>query len=317
MRTSHRQPFSGPTVHDITTSLLDFARRLKTLRRSVMDLDEGALKRVAEWGKGLEGFTDEHARHGLSFAQLVLEEARAGVGPYTDEQLFLLAIDVACCGLWLDDRFDKRVHETMPVNRDWVMGEDMTTRSTVEAQGFLLLRSRFETAAKAAKDYQLWFETARDTFRAYQANGLASRGALSWCYSEYLTVGEHSVVVLHLMAGVSLTHGLRMAERLSDPHVRQFVRHLCRAMRLQNDLASCERERIDGVRSNAVLMLERFASPQDAMAFVSAELEGYRRLMAIDVESLGAQDPLVCVGSALWSAAQHFYVVNTARYSRG
>lgn len=280
-----------------------------------LELDERVLKRVLAWAEDLEGFTDQHARHGLTFAQLVIDGMRRGADGATDfcndRALFLLAIDSACCALWLDDRFDRG---SQRVNVEALLRAAQGEAATPEARGFARLCARFREEARNETEYDLWLETALQTFHAYEAGALVSRGERTWSYAEYMDSGEHGVVIAHLMTGVSLAHGLGMPQRMRDPRFRRFVSHLCRAMRLQNDLASVERERADGVHANAVLVLEDAMGPTQARAFVSTEKDGYRRLLSKDLDELGTRDIFSVLARALWSAAEYFYVVDPARY---
>jgi len=153
----------------------------------------------------------------------------------------------------------------------------------------------------------LWLETAVEMFRSWHEDESLSRGERQWSYAEYLHNGERSIAVLHFMATVSLVFGLDLHERMHDEAFRRMLRHLSLAGRLVNDLAGVEADRAAGERANAVLLLEGVLSPEQARAFVAAERDGYKRLLARDLEGLGAEDVFAALARMTLSTMEKYY----------
>jgi hypothetical protein len=288
-----------------------------------MNLNERVLSKMRAWGGELEGFTEQHAISGLSFAQCIASGVLdpsgiyvEGVGSGDDRSLFLLAIDTACCALWIDDRFDVPLNNSRrDVDLEALLRSSTAPATTVEGRGFYLLRTGFEKESDSAS-YRLWLDTALDTFRAFHENALWSCSAGPESYAEYLQNGEHSIVAIHSMASISLVNGFDLPARMGDLRVVRLLKNLSLTLRLENDLMSLEVERATGVRANAVLLLEQFMPHLQAVAFVKDQKEGYQRLLARDFKALGANDPLVRSARAIWASTASFYAASRSRYSK-
>lgn len=287
-----------------------------------MDFDEGVLRDVRSWGRDLDGFTNQHADNGLSYAQCVVNGVHdasgafvEGVRPGDSRTMVLLAIDTACCALWIDDCFDVRVDgSSRSVDLPALVASATERPTTREGRGFHLLCARFRQEADSAA-YELWVNSALDTFRAFHESSFVSSRAEPYSYAEHLQNGEQSIAVIHSMATISLICGFDMAARLRDPRVSRMLRNLSLMLRLENDLMSAEVERANKVRANAVLLLEELLQRAQAVAFVTIQALGYRRLLERDFEELGARDPLVKSARALSAATIHFYAASRARYT--
>jgi hypothetical protein len=287
-----------------------------------MDLNERVMNEMRAWGGELEGFTEQHAISGLSYAQCVANGVLdasgthvGGVGSGDDRSLFLLAIDTACCALWIDDCFDIPADNSRrDVDLDALLRSSTEPATTLEGRGFYLLRTRFEKESDGAS-YRLWLNTALDTFRAFHENALWSCGAGPGSYAEYIQNGEHSIVAIHSMASISLINGFDLPARMGDLRVVRLLKNLSLTLRLENDLMSLDVERATGVRANAVLHLEQFMLRSQAVTFVKAQKEGYERLLARDFEALGAKDPLVQSARAMRASTAYFYEASRSRYA--
>jgi hypothetical protein len=286
-----------------------------------MELNKTVLEDVIAWGRDLRGFTEKHAIDGLTlvqgFAEGVLDERGCrveGVGARGDRSLFLLAVDMACL-IWLDDCFDAR-----PSGADKLVDWEALARSadarptTPEAYGFFKLRSCFAEEARDPAAYELWLRTAVDVFLASHEDELLSRGERSWSYTEFLHNGENSIAVSHVVATISLVYGFDMPERMKDARFLRVLRDLSLAMRLQNDLASVEKERVEGNRSNAVLFIEKFMPREQAWSFVAEQREGYERLLFQELAAFGEGDPFHRVAEIMLASTERFYVVPRDRY---
>src|SRR5262249_48904475 len=146
---------------------------------------------------------------------------------------------------------------------------------TPESQGFVALRRAILSRVGAeAPALHLWLETAARTVEAWQRGDMLSRGECDMSYSEYVENGGHSPAVPHITATAALLHGFDVASRLEDAVVARLVRNLSIAARLHNDLVSVEKERAEGCRANAVVLLERFRPLDACYEVVRNDLDG-------------------------------------------
>jgi hypothetical protein len=278
---------------------------------------ESVLSELNAWGRDLEGFTEKHASDGLAYAESIaggLQNVGVDQAP-ADRNVLLIAMDTACC-LWIDDRFEaSEAGSGAPVDLEALIRAAVKSPTTPEAHGFFLLRSRFATEAANESSYRLWLDTALDTFRSYHEDALISQREPSWSYAEYMQNGECSVVVMHIVTTVSLVYRLDMPSRMNSPQFVRLMRNLCRFARLQNDVVSLNKERAQGTRANAVLLLEESMPPKHALAFVEAEASGYERLLSLDRGALDPQDPFAQIVEVILASTRQFYVVSRDRYS--
>lgn len=286
-----------------------------------MALNRLILEDICAWGRALPGFTRDHASNGLALVQLYVEGVRdaagvsiAGIGTRDDNSLALLALHMAWL-FWLDERFDQRPdRDGGGVDHQALLLAFKEPPRSPEGEALCAVRERLFSLPRSAAAHRLWEDTARAAFHACHENDLLTRGERSWSYAEYLHNSEHSGSLSHVVATMSLVHDLDMPARLLCPDFRSMIHHLSVTVRLQNDLASVDKERASGERANAILLLEGFMSAAQARAFVVAELKGTTRLLDRDLDALGMQDPFARLARILVEATAQFYR-SDARYN--
>jgi terpene synthase-like protein len=287
-----------------------------------MKLNSIVVNEIVTWGQGLDGFERSYAVDGVTMAQGYVEgvlgdggQAVPGIGPERgcERPMFVMALDLAWL-LWLDDRFER--HARSAELTDWRALHGATTGlpTTVEGEAFYRVRTRMAQEAPRVADYQLWLDSALSVFDAYRENQLLTRGERTWGYAEHLANGETSIALAHFLATVSLAYDYRFVDRVADSQYMRTVRSLAIATRLQNDLVSVDKERRDGERANAVLVLEELLGFEKACAFVRAERQSHERLLARDLAALPPHDPLVPLARIILAATEHYYRVAHSRY---
>lgn len=291
-----------------------------------MKLNQAILRELNAWSQGIWRFTEKHAADGLLFGQSIIDGLSQGgvaraAGKRTSNKrtsserpVFLLALDTAFC-LWIDDCYDASPESGALVDIDALTRVKDRRPTIPEAKGFLRFRKRFREEAESNAAYRLWLDSAIDMLRAYHENMHVPRSGRPWTYAEYMQNGESSIAVMHIVATLSLIYCLDMPARMRDPRFLRIMRNLCRTMRLQNDLASVERERADGVQSNAVLIMERTMTPELAWSFVLEEKDGYERLLRRDLKALPADDPFTAIAGTMIALTEKFYAINRERYA--
>lgn len=283
-----------------------------------MPTQDTELDDLLAWGRALEGFTEVHARDALALARGYIEGIPdgeggwiSGIGAVHERCALLLAMDLAWL-LWLDDRFDLGA---APVDVGLLLAAVGGPARTPEGRGYQHLRAQIQRATGCPHALALWTRTAIDVFRAYHLNAEWARVAHPLSYGEYLDNGEHSIATTHFVAATALIYGWDLTTRFRSEGFRRCLRHLSLLTRLQNDLASAERERRDGTPANAVLLLEPMVGPAAAWEFVRGELEGYRRAVQRDLTGLDREDPLCRFVNVLVRATDQYYSAPRARYA--
>jgi hypothetical protein len=285
-----------------------------------MDLNQAVLDQICTWGRAFHGFTQGHARNGLALVQLCAEGVPdaagtliPGVGPQDEHGLYLLGKHMAWL-FWLDERFDAPPDRGVVVDYPALLQAFEERPRTPEGEALSAVRESLFRLPRSAAARRLWDDTARASFHACRENDLLARGERSWSYAEYLHNSEHSGSLPNVVATISLVYDLDMPARLLCPSLRSMIHHLSMVVRLQNDLASVDKERASGERANAVLLLEGLMPTPQARAFALADLKGYTRLLERDLDSLGTLDPFARLAHVLLGAAAHVYR-SDARYN--
>lgn len=290
-----------------------------------MDLDKAVLQELVSWGQELQGFKESHASDGLTMAQGYVEGVAddqgrrvPGIGPARggERQMFLMALDL-CWLLWLDDRFDTHATSAQPTDWQALLRAATDPPTTLESAAFYRVRTRMAHESPRASDYKLWLDSTLALFEAYHENELLARGDRTWGYAEYLDNGEISIALPQFIATVSLAYDFHFADRLAEPQYGRAVRSLALTTRLQNDLASVEKERRDGDLANAVLLLEPLLGPQPALALVLAERQSYERLLHRDLDALPPDDPLPPLARIILASTERYYRLPRERYTAG
>ena len=282
-----------------------------------MPTQDAELQELLAWGRGLEGFTETHARDGLVLAHGYIDGLPdsgggwiSGIGAVHERCALLLAMDLAWL-LWLDDCFDLG---DAPVDLDLLLAAVDGPARSREGHGFQHLRAQMLRTNTCPRAIAAWTRTAIDVFRAYHLNAEWARAPRSLSYGEYLDNGVHSIATTHFVAATALVYGWNLADRLLDEGFCRCLRHLGLLTRLQNDLASAERERCDGTPANAVLLLEPTLGPAAAREFVRQDLDGYRRLLRRDLAAIAPEDPFRRFANVLVSATDQYYSDPRERY---
>jgi hypothetical protein len=290
-----------------------------------MNPNKDILQELVAWGHGLQGFKESHAIDGLTMAQgyvegVADEQGRwvSGIGPAVggERTMFLIALDLSWL-LWLDDRFDNHASSVQPTDWQALLRSATAPPTTPESEAFYQVRTRMAKESLRASDYKLWLDSALALFEAYHENELLARGDRAWGYAEYLDNEEIGVGMPHLVATISLVCDYRFADRLTDPQYTRVVRSLALTTRLQNDLASLQKERRDGDLANAVLLMERFVNPEQAWAFALAERQSHERLLHRDLDALPPHDPLPRLARIIVASTERYYRIPRERYISG
>lgn len=282
-------------------------------------MQRDTLNELLEWGRALEGFTRSHATDAVALVDgyihgVEVEGRRVnGIGAPREDAALLLSIDIAWL-LWLDDCFDQKPGP--PIRWEELARSVDRPCDLVEAEGFARVRARMEEATTGEAEIRSWLESTIDVFRAYHQNELFGRGEKPFTYGEYLQNGETSIAAMQFLATISLVYGLAIGERMKDTRFRRMIRNLCLTMRLQNDLASADKERAQQYRANAVLVLEEHMPGSRATAFVLAERRGYERIMREDMDAiLAPNDPVAGVIEVLLASTELYYAIPRERYA--
>jgi hypothetical protein len=282
-------------------------------------LNQNILSQLNDFGHDLEGFTESYAVDGLVMAQGFVAGTRnseghfvAGIGVEDERSVWLMALDLTWL-LWLDDRIDIGTASVPCIDWDSLLQPQAPSLTSVEGRSFSRICAHMAKAAPTPAAFAAWQDSAVALLSAYHANWRLSAGRLSWGYAEYLENGEVSIALPHFLATVSLACDYRMELR-GDPLFRRIVRNLSLASRLQNDLASAEKERSVGDRANAVLLIERYTTPCQAREFVLAEQLSYEKMLLANLQSLDPSDPMIQFSTIILAMMDVFYKAPRKRY---
>jgi hypothetical protein len=213
---------------------------------------------------------------------------------------------------WLDDCFDSQALSQAKLDSILAYAKGKESPSTVEAEAYRELRTSFAELAASPDDLRLWDEYSY--FVPFEREAALSAGTLSISFGEYLDNGLRSICLPRTVASASVLWGLDMASRAADPRFMRLLHHQAIVARLENDLYSVKRERAEGGGANAVFLLERHLSPEDARAFVQRELHGYLRLVEDDIQHFDGQAPLLRLCKLLTGMGEAYYNDARERY---
>ncbi|WP_437318087.1 terpene synthase family protein [Sorangium sp. So ce385] len=284
-----------------------------------MNLNPRVLERLIAFGDGLEGFAESYAVDGLEMAHGMIEGVHdlsgrfvPGIGVEGDRALWIIALDLTWL-LWLDDRIDTSAASARHIDWKPLLHVDEQASTSAEGLSFIRMRAHMAREAATSAAFTRWQDTAVDLFHAYRENWLLSAGERTWGYAEYLQNGEISIALPHFITAVSLACNYGLESRTDAVYTR-IIRNLALATRLQNDVASAEKERSIGDRANAVLLVERFMTQDQAREFVQAERSSYERALLKDLERLPAHDLLVKLANVILATMDVFYQDPRERY---
>ena len=284
-----------------------------------MKLNENVLSQLKDFGRDLEGFKDSYAVDGLVMAQGFVDGVHDSDGQFVggiqvaDERpVWLMALDLMWV-LWLDDRIDTSTTSGQLVDWEFLLHPETKSPISAEGRSFVKICDQMAEAAFTRTAFDAWKDSAVALFAAYHANWLVSSSQRSWGYAEYLENGEISVTMPHFLAAVSLACNYAMESR-RDALFCRIVKNLSLAARLQNDLASAEKERSVGDRANAVLLIERFTTLTLSREFVRAEQLSYEKMLLRDLALLSAGDPIIQLAKIILAMMDVFYKIPRVRY---
>jgi hypothetical protein len=281
------------------------------------------MENLVAWGRVLPGFNHAYAVDGITLAQCITDGVEdrkhvhiPGLGAENPNMLFELALDTAWI-FWLDDRFDS--HPEGSARRlsalEQFDNENAGPSSAPEVFSLSLLASTLGLKGKSDAARKLWKDTAIELFHAFRNNEMLSRSEISWSYAEYLQNGEISSAVWHFVATISLLYELDMVARMPDPRFQRLLRNLSLALRLRNDLVSITKEREEGDRANALIVVEQLLSSSQAVEFIEAQRAGHERLVLAGIADMPPDDPFARIANIMLHASHSFYVMDTERYS--
>jgi len=232
----------------------------------------------------------------------------------------LLAWDLTLL-FWLDDRSDLQT-DGLPTSVQWVpllwMLDHDLHATTPESAAFVRLRERLDAHTRARASLKLWSSTAAQTFRSWAREAQHSAGLRPLTYLQYLENGISSSAVPHILATLALLLPLKLnlTQRLQDHRAHPIVRNLALASRLENDLFSIDKERLEGCQANAVLLLEQEMEPAQACAVVQTHLAVCRKELKNQLAELPAGDPIAGLVHGMIDAHRDWYLGASQRYSQ-
>lgn len=246
------------------------------------------------------------------YEQLVAQRGLVGLSPPNEHDRLTLLTDIVVF-VWLDDTFAS-VSERRPV--EWsrlVLGAPGPSR---EAQAFDRLWSIIQTRGGDPGAIELWRDTGI-AFLELQERDWAQRKqgtTRQWTFLDYLEEAEINSTIQHMLATLSLLHGLDMHERMEEPVFRSFLRNLGVLARLLNDLSSVERERQEDSPRNAVIFLEGQVDGAGARSILETRVRAHRDHLARDRATLGEGDVLATAGELMLEAIERVYELPGVRY---
>jgi hypothetical protein len=156
--------------------------------------------------------------------------------------------------------------------------------------------------------------SAAESLRGFREEETTARGASLPSLVEYLETGGWSMPMPNVIATASCLYHLDVVNRRRDYRVVDLERYLSAYTRLENDLEGIEKERREQSPSNAVLLMERYMSNEQAKEFVLRQKQGYVMLVNQGLHALGPEDPLGRFMRATMTAHEKWYGHTPDRY---
>lgn len=272
--------------------------------------------RITDWTKGLCELSSSELGAALAFIdgyeQLLAARPLPGLGPLSDDDRLLLLQDVAVF-VWLDDTFAASTHRRPVPWSSLVHGAPGSSR---EAKVFDHLHAAVLARGGPPQALELWLRTGI-AFLELRERDWAQRQRgeqREWTFLDYVAEAEIDSTIQHMLATLSLLHGLDMHARMEELGFRSYLRNIGVLARLLNDLASVARERSEGAPRNVVLLLEGQVDGSGARAIIETRVRAHRDHMARDRSSLGAHDLLAHAGALMLEAVERVYTLPGVRY---
>ena len=270
------------------------------------------------WGRSLMGWSPARAINACTVVRAYIEgqfdrngRFRRGLGrPRSEEKIFLLlaeaawlyVIDAILDGGPLPDGFRAEILRGMS-------GEASGT--AIEGVG-AALANLLPSQGVSADLRQRWLDLAVEAVDGGLTEAKLSREMTILSYHDYLAIGKQSIAVAHHLLTIAIAYDIAPLQE-STPRASQLVHHLAIAERLRNDLASVEKERREGTRANAILLLCDSMSERSARSFLAHELERYEALVDCDAEALG-DEMTRRVARVVMASADALYRIRTIEY---
>lgn len=246
------------------------------------------------------------------YEQLLAARPHPGLGSLSEGDRLLLLQDVTVF-VWLDDTFAATTHRRPVSWSSLVPGAPGTGR---EAKVFDHLYAAVIGRGGPPEAIELWLRTGI-AFLELQERDWAQRQRgerRQWTFLDYVAEAEVDSTIQHMLATLSLLHGLDMHERMEELVFRSYLRNIGVLARLLNDLSSVARERTEGAPRNVVLFLEGQVDGDGARSIIEARVRAHRDHMARDRASLGRDDVLAHAGALMLEAVERVYTLPGVRY---
>lgn len=272
--------------------------------------------RITDWASGLFELSSSELGAAMAFIegyeQLIVSRPHPGLGPLSDDDRLLLLQDIAVF-VWLDDSFAATKHRS-PV--PWSSLTPGAPGSSREAKVFDRLHAAVVDRGGSPKAIDLWLRTGI-AFLELQERDWAQRqrgGQRQWTFLDYVAEAEIDSTIQHMLATLSLLHGLDMHDRMEELVFRSYLRNIGVLARLLNDLSSVKRERTEGAPRNVVLFLEEQVDGDGARSIIETRVRAHREHLARDRKGLGDRDGLAHAGGLMLEAVERVYTLPGVRY---
>lgn len=272
---------------------------------------------LTTWSGGLFEVSTSELGAALAFVEgyehLVATRAYPGLTPLTDDEQRLALLADIVVFVWLDDTFTSS-GQRRPV--DWAnLGKGAPVRGR-EAQVFEHL---YETVRDCGGDpaaLELWRSTAVTFLELQERDWLQrQRGETQqWTFLDYLEEAEINSTIQHMLATLSLLHGLDMHHRMEEALFRSYLHNIGVLARLLNDLSSVERERKEIAPRNAVIFLEGQVAGDGARSILETRVRAHREHLSRDRAALGQTDVLANAAALMLEAIERVYSLPGVRY---
>jgi Terpene synthase family 2, C-terminal metal binding len=271
---------------------------------------------ITHWAGGLFELSSSELGAATAFIegyeQLIVTRPHPGLGPLSEDDRLLLLQDISVF-VWLDDSFASATHRRPVPWSSLFPGEPGSSR---EAKVFDRLHAAVVDRGGPPKAIDLWLRTGI-AFLELQERDWAQRSRgeqRQWTFLDYVAEAEVDSTIQHMLATLSLIHGLDMHERMEELVFRSYLRNIGVLARLLNDLSSVERERTEEAPRNVVLFLEGQVDGAGARSIIETRVRAHRDHLARDRASLGPHDVLAHAGAVMLEAVERVYTLPGVRY---
>lgn len=283
---------------------------------SVVGVVVNLREQLTNWGGDLFEFSNSELAASMAFidgyGELVSAQDTRTVTPLVESDRLLLLTDIAVF-VWLDDTFE-HAGERTPV--PWAQLAPGTSHTNREARVFDRLHVAMRDRGGDREALELWRRTGVAFLELQERDWATRRGhkRREWTFLDYLLEAEVNSSTQHMLATLSLLHGLDMHARMEEPVFRSYLRNIGVLARLLNDLSSVERERHEAAPRNVLLFLEDQVDGDGARSIIQTRVREHREHLARDRALLGSEDPLADAGLLMLAAIERIYALPGVRY---